>query len=89
MQEDRVRCIISEIKRFELAPAEKDFIAFAEQNINRCGPLMKDIELILEGIYWHKTRFIRNSIVSMLKKEQNPLDPLNHGSKFRLSLGRF
>ncbi len=87
MQKDRMRCILSGMKRYELTLAETEFIAFAEQNLNKNGPLMKFIELILERIYGQKTEFIRNSILSALKKEENPLQPASAGTK--TSLGRF
>ena len=75
MQTDRMGCIISGIKRFELTAAETEFIAFAERNLNQHGPFMKKIELILEGIHWQKTKCIRSSIVSLLKKEQDRCHP--------------
>jgi hypothetical protein len=75
MQKDRMRCILSGIERFELTAAEMEFMAFAEGNLNQDGPLMKFVELILEGIYSQKTRFIRNSIVSMLTQEETRFHP--------------
>ncbi len=75
MQEDWMRCIMSGIKRFELTLAEKEFIAFAEQNLNQHGPIMKTIELIAEGIYWQKTQSIRNSVVCMFDKEKSAFGP--------------
>lgn len=87
MQEHRIRRIISAIKRFELTADEREFIAFAERNANQRSPLMKKIEIILEGIYWQKTKFIRDSIISMLK--QNSFRPARTRGKGRLSFGRF
>ncbi len=89
MQAESIRSIISGIRRFDLTAFETDFISFAEQNLSQGGPIHEAIELILEEIYWQKTRFIRNSIASMLREERNPFHPANSESKFRLSIGRF
>jgi hypothetical protein len=75
MQKERMRCILSGIKRFELTAAEAEFIAFVEGSVNPDGPLMKFMELILEGLYSRKTEFIRDSIVSMLKQEETRFHP--------------
>ncbi len=87
MHGDWIRCIVSGIKRFELTPTETELIAFAERNINQRGPMMEKIEPVLEKIYWQKTKFIRNSIRSMLKKEQNRFHPARAQGKAHISCG--
>ena len=89
MQQDQIRGIISGIKRFELTPAETEFIAFAERNINQHGPIMRKIEPVLEGIYWQKTEFIRNSIRSMLKKERKRFHLASIKGKAHIFCGQF
>ena len=75
MQKDRMRCMLSGIRRFELTAAEAEFVAFVEGSLSQDGPLMKFLELILEGIYSRKTEFIRNSIMSMLNQEETRFHP--------------
>ncbi len=89
MREDWIRCILSGIKRFELTPTETKLIAFAERNINQHGPALERIEPVLEKIYWRKTKFIRNSIRSMLKKEQKQFHRASTPGKAYISCGRF
>ena len=90
MTKGRMRCILSGLKRFELTLAETEFVAFAEVNLNQDGPLVKVIELVLEGIYSRKTKFIRRSILSMLRKEGQNFYPAGTTGKTRpLSLKTF
>ncbi len=89
MQEGQIRCILSGIKRFELTPIETEFIAFAEQCLSQHGPIMKKLERVLEEIYWQKTKFIRNSIRVMLKKERSRFRAASTHGKAHLSYGRF
>ena len=70
MKKERIRCIISGLKRFELTEAEGRWICLAEQNLNQNGLLVEKIESILEWIYSQKTEFIRNSVFSLLNQEQ-------------------
>ncbi len=70
MDEERMRCIVSGIKMFGLTGAEEELVRYAEQSMNQNQPLGKTAELILEGIYRRKTKFIRHSIISMLKEER-------------------
>ncbi len=85
MHENRMRCIISGIKKFELTAAEKELIAFAERNLNRNGLLMKKIEPILERVYEQKTNFIRSSILSMLEQEGNRFHPVRMGNNTNIA----
>jgi uncharacterized membrane-anchored protein len=70
MKKERIRCLISGLKRFELTKAESQFICLAEQNLNKNGPLAERIEPILEWIYSQKTESIRDSVFFMINQEQ-------------------
>jgi len=70
MKNERIRCLISGLKRFELTEAESQLVCLAEQSLNKNGPLAGSIEPILEWIYSQKTEFIRDSVFSMLNQEQ-------------------
>ena len=70
MKKERIRCIISGLKRFELTEAETQWVCLAEQNLNKNWLLVEKIESILEWIYSQKTEFIRNSVFSLLNQEQ-------------------
>ena len=70
MKKERIRCIPSGLKRFELTGAETQLICLAEQNLNWPGLVIKKIEPILERIYSQKTQFIKNSIFYLLNQEQ-------------------
>jgi len=70
MKKEKIRCIISGLKRFELTESETQLICLAEQNLNQNGLLVEKIESILEWIYSQKTEFIRNSVFSLLAQEQ-------------------
>ena len=83
MNAERMRCIISGLKRFKLTEAETEFICFAEQDLNQIEPLSETPELILERIYRQKTKFIRHSIISMLKQNR-PVTPVSHVVNRRL-----
>ena len=85
MQKERMKCILSGMKRYELTPAETEFLAFAEGSLDEDGPPVKIVEMVLERIYSRKTEFIRNSIVSMLRKEAARFHPAGTGSKVRFS----
>jgi hypothetical protein len=70
IEKERIRCVISGLKRFELTEAESQFISLAEQNLNHNVLLDERIESILELIYSRKTEFIRNSVISLLSQKQ-------------------
>jgi len=70
MKNERIRCLISGLKRFELTKAESQFICLAEQSLNKNGPLAERTEPILEWIYSQKTQFTRDSVFSMLNQKQ-------------------
>jgi hypothetical protein len=70
MKNERIRGLLSGLKRFELTEAESQFVYLAEQNLNKSGPLTDRIEPILEWIYSRKTEFIRDSVFSMLNQKQ-------------------
>ena len=70
MKNDRIRCLISGLRRFELTEAESQFVYLAEQKLNKNGSLAESIEPILEWIYSQKTEFIRDSVFSMLNQQQ-------------------
>jgi hypothetical protein len=44
MKKERIRCIISGLKRFELTEAETQWICLAEQNLNKNWLLVEKIE---------------------------------------------
>jgi len=66
MKKERIRCIISGLKRFELTELENQLICLTEQNLNQDGPLIQKVEPIVEWIYSQKTAFIRDSVFCML-----------------------
>ena len=68
MEKERIRCVISGLKRFELTESETRFVFFAERNLNREVLLDEKIEAILEWIYSEKTAFIKASVFSLLQK---------------------
>jgi uncharacterized membrane-anchored protein len=68
MEKQRIRCVISGLKRFELTESENRFIFLAEQNLNQEVLLDEKIEAILEWIYSQKTEFIKDSVFSLLQK---------------------
>ncbi len=84
MNAERMRCIISGIKRFELTEDEAEFICCAEERLKRTKLLSETAELILEEIYSQKTEFIRDSIMSMLKQD-GPATPMGRVAIRRLS----
>ncbi len=70
MKNERIRCLISGLKRFELTEAESQLVCLAEQKLNNNRLLAERIEPILEWIYSQKTEFIRDSVFSMLNRKQ-------------------
>ncbi len=70
MKNERIRCLISGLKRFELTEAESQLVCLAEQKLNKNRLLAERIEPILEWIYSQKTEFIRDSVFSMLNRKQ-------------------
>jgi len=50
MKKERIRYVISGLKKFELTEAETQFISLAEQNLNQNVLLDEEIESILELI---------------------------------------
>ncbi len=85
MNEERMRCIISGIKRFELTEAEADFISCAEQRLNQTEPLSEAAGLILEKNHSQKAETIRHSIMPMLKQDR-PANPVRRVATRRLYL---
>ena len=85
MNAERMRCIISGIKRFKLTQAEAGFISCAEQSLNQAEPVSERAGLILEAIYGEKTEFIRHSVMSMLKHDM-PSPPVRRAAPHRLHL---
>lgn len=73
MEKERIRFILSGLKKFELTEAEKRFVSFVEQGLNDDGVPFGILESILETIYTEKTEFIRDSILSMLKESRSPV----------------
>ena len=71
MKEGRIKCIMSGLKRYEMTGTERRFIRAVERTLNEGGTLTEDHELILEGLYEDKTKFIRDSIISMLNRSNN------------------
>ncbi len=69
-----MRFVISGLKRFELTESENQLVSAVEQNLDQNMRLDETLETILELIYMRKTRFIRNSVFSILN--QKPKQPL-------------
>ena len=69
MKPETLRYILSGLRKFQLTEAEKEFIHFAESNLNRSNPLSEMMGLILERIYRQRTAFIRDSVISRLKQD--------------------
>ncbi len=65
-----MRCVLSGLKRFELTEAETQVVSIAEQYLNQNDSWAEKIEPILECIYHQKTKFIRDSVLSMIKQEK-------------------
>jgi hypothetical protein len=66
MNRERLVCILSGLNRYELTGPEERFVQSVEQDYKEKSMLTDQQESILEGIYWEKTRFIRNAIFSTL-----------------------
>ena len=76
MQKERMKCLIAGLKKFELTDAEKNFVSFAEKNLDLKGPLVEKIESALESIYRKKTEFIRSSIFLMIDQRKGIASPM-------------
>ena len=76
MHKERMRLIISGLKKFELTGAEERFVNFVEHDLHQDGLLYGIIESLLESIYTQKTEFIRDSILFMLRQSR-PLAPIH------------
>ena len=74
MRTEALSCIMSGLRKFQLTEAETEFIRFAELNLKQDNPLSEMTMLILKGIYGQKTAFIRESIISLLKRN-TPVTP--------------
>jgi len=65
MNKEKLQCIVSGLRRYELTKLEKRFVHAVEQYFNQHGMLTEQQESILEGIYREKTRFVQSAILSM------------------------
>jgi uncharacterized membrane-anchored protein len=63
MNEDRFKCILSVLNRYELTWREKQFVEAVKRYFNENGILTEQQESILEGIYREK-KWIRKTIFS-------------------------
>jgi hypothetical protein len=70
MQKERINSLIVRLRKFEMTGAEKDFVSFAETNVELKGPLADMVESTLAGIYRKKTEFIRSSIFLMIDQNK-------------------
>ena len=71
MNEGRLKCILSGLRRYELTETERRFIRTVERTLNGGGMLTQNEEFILEELYEDKTTFIRDAIISMLQQSNN------------------
>ncbi len=69
MNEERVKWMMSGLRRYELSGLERKFVQTAEQQFNLTGKLSEPQETILQSIYNEKTSFIQNAIFSMAFKQ--------------------
>jgi len=71
MNEGRLKCILSGLRRYELSERERRFIWKVERTLNGGGMLAENEEFILEELYEDKTKFIRDVIISMLQRSNH------------------
>jgi uncharacterized membrane-anchored protein len=62
MNQERLKCILSGLNRYELTWREKEFVKAVKKYFNENGVLTDQQESILEGIYNEKIRWIRKGI---------------------------
>ena len=72
MNNERLRCIVSGLNRYELTELEQGFVQSVEQYFKHEGRLTEQQESILEGLYSEKTRWIRNAILSIKTNKNLP-----------------
>ena len=65
MNKERLQCIVSGLRRYELTKLEERFVHAVEEYFNENGILTEQQESILEGIYREKTRFFQDAILGM------------------------
>lgn len=66
MDKERLECIMSGLKRYELTGLEKRFVQSVGHHFKEKSMLTEQQESILEGVYMKKTGFIRNAALSTL-----------------------
>ena len=65
MRKERVDCIVSGLKRFELTDGEQKLTRGVEASLYQKG-LTDGEALVLENLYMTKTKLVRDTILSML-----------------------
>jgi uncharacterized membrane-anchored protein len=75
MDQERLKCILSVLERYELTLREKQFVEAVEKYFNENAKITDQQESVLEGIYREKI-WIRNAFIS-----QNNLTTKGSSSK--------
>lgn len=68
MDKERLKCILSGLRRYELTRMERQFLQSIEEHFKRENRLTDQQESILKGIYREKTRWMKKMILSQLTK---------------------
>ncbi len=65
MNQERLKCIVSGLSRYELTGLEKRFVQSVEQYFKQECKLTEQQESILEGLYREKARWVSDGFVSI------------------------
>jgi hypothetical protein len=68
MDNERIKCIVSGLSRYELTFLEKRFIEAAKHSLEDQSGLTEQQESMLESLYMKKTKWIRKGIINLAKK---------------------